>query len=218
MFGSLQPRRVEHLTTASAKYRGYRGEGMDWSGLLQNLADFSSALESATEKARYDYEREAGSSAGGFARAAEGFAKAQAADAVKAAESTEEMASQWASTVGVIVPVDVEEREDSYYLAMDVPGLQKSDLKIQVSQKIRTMTITGERRRVEGEPLEDSEGRKFRRRYERRMGKFSRTVRLAKDADATSIKAKVDKGVLHVTAAKVPKEPPTTDAVEIPID
>jgi len=54
-------------------------------------------------------------------------------------------------------------------------------------------------------------------RHERKMGKFSRTVRLAKDLDASTITAKVDRGVLHVTARKVPVVEPEDDCLEIPI-
>lgn len=111
----------------------------------------------------------------------------------------------------MVVPVDIEEYPESYALWLDVPGLQKSDVKIQVSPSSRTMTISGERKRiVSTEPTE-------RVRHERRMGSFSRTVRLAKDLDASTIAAKVDRGVLHVTARKVPIVEPEDDSMEIPI-
>jgi len=111
----------------------------------------------------------------------------------------------------VAVAVDVEEYPESYALWLDVPGLQKSDVKIQVSPSMRTMTISGERKRDgSAEPT-------GRVRHERKMGKFSRTVRLAKDLDASTITAKVDRGVLHVTARKVPVVEPEDDCLEIPI-
>jgi HSP20 family molecular chaperone IbpA len=50
------------------------------------------------------------------------------------------------------------------------------------------------------------------------MGTFSRTVKLAKDLDASTIVAKVDRGVLHVTAQKFPAVEPVDDSVEISID
>ena len=54
-------------------------------------------------------------------------------------------------------------------------------------------------------------------RHERKMGSFSRTIRLAKDLDASTITARVDRGVLHVTAKKVPVIEPEDDTQEIPI-
>lgn len=56
-----------------------------------------------------------------------------------------------------------------------------------------------------------------RRRLERRVGKFSRTLRLAKDLDVETISARVDKGVLVVTAKKIPAVDLSTDSVEISI-
>jgi HSP20 family protein len=110
------------------------------------------------------------------------------------------------------VAVDVEEYADSYALWLDVPGLQKSDVKVQVFPSTRSMTISGERKRPDGaEPTE-------RVRHERRMGKFSRTVKLAKDLDISTIAARVDRGVLHMTARKVPAAEPVDDSVEISID
>lgn len=112
----------------------------------------------------------------------------------------------------VVVAVDVEEYPDSYSLWLDVPGLQKSDVKVQVSPSMRTMTISGDRKRpIAPEPT-------GRVRHERSMGSFSRTIRLAKDVDASTIAAKVDRGVLHVTAQKIPVIEPEDDSMEIPID
>lgn len=108
------------------------------------------------------------------------------------------------------VDVDVDENPESYSLWLDVPGSQKSDVKVEVSPSMRTMIISGERKRAEstGAP----------RRRERKMGTFSRTVKLAKDLDASTIVAKVDRGVLHVTAQKFPAVEPVDDSVEISID
>ncbi len=50
------------------------------------------------------------------------------------------------------------------------------------------------------------------------MGQFSRTVKLAKDLDISTIAARVDRGVLHMTARKVPAAEPVDDSVEISID
>ena len=49
------------------------------------------------------------------------------------------------------------------------------------------------------------------------MGSFSRTIRLAKDLYASTISARVDRGVLHVTAKKIPVIEPEDDTQEIPI-
>jgi len=50
------------------------------------------------------------------------------------------------------------------------------------------------------------------------MGPFSKTIKLAPDVDASTITAKVDRGVLHVTARKVPVVEPEDDSMEITVD
>jgi HSP20 family molecular chaperone IbpA len=122
-------------------------------------------------------------------------------------------------SVAVGVPVDIEEREDGYSLWMDVPGLQKSDLKIQVFPGQRRITISGERKRQTGEAADGPEaGRTLRTRYERGVGKFSRTLKLSKDLDVATLTARVEKGVLHITAKKIPAVDPSSDVVEVAID
>ena len=50
-----------------------------------------------------------------------------------------------------------------------------------------------------------------KQRLERRFGKFSRQIRLPEDADCSSIKAKVDNGVLIVRIGKLTKLPGIED-------
>lgn len=124
-------------------------------------------------------------------------------------------ASWRASDVMQAVPVDIEEHADGYTLYMDVPGLQKADVKIQIFPSQRKMAISGERSRITKEETDPS-GRPYRRRLERRMGKFSRSLNLAKDLDIKSVTARVDHGVLIVTAKKLaPQEP---EAMEVDIE
>lgn len=57
-----------------------------------------------------------------------------------------------------------------------------------------------------------------RTRYERGVGKFSRTLKLSKDLDVATLNARVEKGVLHITAKKIPAVEPSSDVVEVAID
>lgn len=125
--------------------------------------------------------------------------------------------------------VDLEESEEVYTLTADVPGLQKSDLKITVNKKDRTLTIGGERKRASkatAEPVDAPEQKQeqpkqqqqFRQRHERIMGKFSRTLqRLPEDADLTAVSARVEKGVLTITVKKT-EQRRYEDFVEINVD
>jgi HSP20 family protein len=126
--------------------------------------------------------------------------------------------------------VDLEEGEQVYTLTADVPGLQKSDLKITVNQKERTLTISGERMRavkataepVIGPEEQDREEPKRqqnrRQRFERIMGAFKRTLSMVPDdADLSAVSARVEKGVLTITVQKM-EQKPDEDLVDITID
>jgi len=122
------------------------------------------------------------------------------------------------------LPVDLEEGEASYTLTADVPGLQKSDLKITVNQKDRSLTVRGERKRSSKSTAEPTNGQEqpkqqqLRRQFERMMGKFQRTLSgLPNDADLTSVSARVDKGVLSITVQKT-EQKRYDDYMEINID
>ncbi|KAK9908044.1 hypothetical protein WJX75_002029 [Coccomyxa subellipsoidea] len=99
-------------------------------------------------------------------------------------------------TSAIILPIDVEDMDDSYHFIADVPGLEKGDIKIRVNQEERQLTISGERRRSEA-----ADG-KNRRRSERRFGKFERKFKLPKDADLDAVTARVEKGVLTLMVRK----------------
>lgn len=178
---------------------GYRpGRDADWASFFQGLSEMSKAFESAAQ----DYETQ--------------FANAKPPRYQEGAGANSD-AEDVSAAVGV--PVDIEEREDGYSLWMDVPGLQKSDLKIQVFPQQRRITIAGERKRQTGEVAEGAEaGRTLRTRYERGVGKFSRTLRLSKDLDVSTLTARVEKGVLHITAKKIPAVDPSSEVVEVAID
>lgn len=111
-------------------------------------------------------------------------------------------------TSAVILPVDVEDVGDAYNFIADVPGLEKGDIKIQVNQEDRQLTLSGERRRVNGagNAAEEEGGKSTsassRRRSERRFGKFERKFKLPEDADLDAVSARVEKGVLTVMIRK----------------
>ena len=102
------------------------------------------------------------------------------------------------------LPMDIEEQAAQYLLTADIPGLQKSDLKISVNQTDKTLKIAGERQRSSEQPSEaqDESQPRFRKQLERSMGKFSRTIVMDKEADLSAVSARVDKGVLTIIVKK----------------
>src|ERR1700748_192918 len=76
---------------------------------------------------------------------------------------------------------DVVEREDSYALAIDLPGLSESDVKIEVEDNV--LTISGERK------SQSESTKNGYRRVERASGTFSRRLTLPEGVDADAIVA-----------------------------
>ena len=91
--------------------------------------------------------------------------------------------------------VDVEERENEYAVSVDIPGVDKKDVKVSVESNV--LTIKGERKY---ERTEDEDGTCYC--SERRFGTFSRSFSLSKKIDTEKITAKHKDGVLTVTLLK----------------
>lgn len=87
---------------------------------------------------------------------------------------------------------DVIETDTDYVVELDVPGVQRED--ITVDLKGTQLSVTGELKEREREGL-------FRHRT-RRTGKFSYRIALPRNLDADNVEAKLTDGVLTV---RVPK-------------
>ncbi|KAJ3352125.1 hypothetical protein HDU83_008308 [Entophlyctis luteolus] len=95
--------------------------------------------------------------------------------------------------------VDISETDKAYILTADLPGMKKEDVNITI--KNDTLTISGERKE------ESEEKTEVRHMVERRRGSFTRSMAIPPDADADSIKAAMENGVLRVEIAKKPVPP-----------
>ena len=100
---------------------------------------------------------------------------------------------------------DLIETDDSFQLRLDVPGMTKSDIDINLQN--RTLTVSGER---ESETKEESEEYV---RVERAFGSFHRTFTLPDAVDDENIKATYDNGVLSIHVPKT--EESTRRKIEI---
>ncbi len=89
---------------------------------------------------------------------------------------------------------DLRENESTYVLSADLPGVQESDLTLQVTDGV--LTISGKR---EQERVEKTETLHL---CERSSGSFTRSFRLGRQIDASNIKAELAAGVLTVTLPK----------------
>jgi HSP20 family protein len=90
--------------------------------------------------------------------------------------------------------IDVAERDDTYVIHADLPGLDRDD--VDLSLEGRVLTLSGSR-------THESETTKAGWvRVERSSGSFRRAFTLPEGVDATRIVATFDKGVLEVVVPK----------------
>ena len=93
--------------------------------------------------------------------------------------------------------VDVVDRDDEVYVAMEVPGVEKDDIEISVAGNV--LTVRGKTNREEKEEKGDYY------RCEIAHGAFSRTLALPSEVDDTKAKASMKDGVLELTLPKMEK-------------
>jgi len=103
--------------------------------------------------------------------------------------------------------VDIAETDKAFVIKMEVPEVDKKDVKIEVEHGI--LKIMGERKREKEE-----QGKKFHR-IERCYGSFCRSFTLPKNIEEGKIEAKFKDGMLTVELPKV--ELPKSKPIEIKV-
>ncbi len=117
--------------------------------------------------------------------------------------------SQNANNEGVsaFVPiVNTREGEFAYHIDVDLPGVKKEDIKVDLNKSV--LTISGERKTKDEVKQEDYY------KIETYFGKFSRSFTLPDNADIENIEAKSDNGVLEVIIPKL-KDDVSKKSIEI---
>jgi HSP20 family protein len=94
--------------------------------------------------------------------------------------------------------VNIREEENAYFVEVDLPGVAKEDIAVDVEDN--RLTISGEKKFKE-EIKEDNYNK-----IESFYGSFKRVFDLPDTIDTEKIEAKNDNGVLEVTLPKLPKE------------
>lgn len=99
-----------------------------------------------------------------------------------------------------IPAVDVEETDDRFMLSLDLPGVNKDDVKIEIQDN--QLLISGHRKQ-EHEHKDSS-----RVSIERIYGEFQRAFTIPSQVDPEKIEAVFQDGVLHVAVPKVESAKP----------
>ena len=104
--------------------------------------------------------------------------------------------------------LDVAEKEGTYVVKADLPGVKKKDIHIELKNHV--LTLRGERRN------EHEETENGYHRYERTFGSFERRFTVPEGVNEKDIHAKYTDGVLELTIP-VPKEE-KPKAIEVKVE
>lgn len=102
--------------------------------------------------------------------------------------------------------VNTREGEFAYHVDVDLPGVKKEDIKVDLNKGV--LTISGERKTKEEVKQEDYY------KIETYFGKFSRSFTLPDNVDIENIEAKSDNGVLEIVIPKL-KDDVSKKSIEI---
>lgn len=97
--------------------------------------------------------------------------------------------------------MDLTEQADAYHVQMDLPGMDKSGISVEVKDNILTVRAESKKETTK------KEGDKLLMQ-ERSSGFMSRAIALAKEVDAANVTAEYNNGVLSITLPKVHADQP----------
>ncbi|HWC85921.1 MAG TPA: Hsp20/alpha crystallin family protein, partial [Solirubrobacteraceae bacterium] len=106
-----------------------------------------------------------------------------------------------------IPAMDLVETDSDFVLRADLPGVNESDVNIELEDRV--LTISGERK------AEHEERKEGYYRVERSSGSFTRTLTLPEGVDPGAIKASFEKGVLEVRIPKPEEKKPHRVSISV---
>ncbi len=105
------------------------------------------------------------------------------------------------------MPVEIKEKDDSYYIKAELPGVDKENLEIDIDKN--HMHISAKK---EEEKNEDIKGY---RKSEFKYGEFSRVIYFPQEINIEETEAKMHNGLLCIKAPKMKPEKEETKKLEV---
>ena len=105
------------------------------------------------------------------------------------------------------VPVNVKENETGYSISVVAPGIAKEDLKLQVNDKVLTISFD------QSEDQKKEEGKWLR--HEFKVRSFKRSFTLGDQVDTEKISAKFENGILNLDLPKKEAAIATNKVIDI---
>jgi len=112
-----------------------------------------------------------------------------------------------ANVSGFTPSVNTREGEYAYHVEVDLPGVKKDDIKVDIKDNV--LTISGERKTKK--EVKEKDYYKMESSY----GKFQRSFTLPDNTDVENIEANSKDGVLEVVIPKLKKEGKETKQIKV---
>jgi HSP20 family protein len=113
------------------------------------------------------------------------------------------------SSMPVTIRLDSSEDDSNIYINAELPGVQKTDVKVTVDNNV--LTIAADKNQ---EHKVEDKTRKYTR-IERSYGSAQRSLRLPEYADTDNLNAKMQDGVLKITVGKRAVKQPQQNVIQI---
>lgn len=111
------------------------------------------------------------------------------------------------SSRGLYPLADVKEDDDKYTVTVEVPGIDKKDLKIKIKEN--NLLVEGKKK----EEIKEEDESYLR--VERSYGNFRRAFSFASDLDEKKVNAEFKDGILIVTLPKTEREKPKEIEIKV---
>lgn len=110
---------------------------------------------------------------------------------------------------GMAMPVDIKEYEDKYTVSVEMPGIEKENIDLELHKN--SLKISAEKKLETNE----NDNKKKYHKSEFRYGNYCRTLYFPTDVDIDKCEASLKNGILSVELEKLEKEEDRKNKIEI---